>query len=454
MDSYALYLSEASAPVVADIKNEVLNKLLELNPDEKIFKEISSLLFKYSGEDDWFTNTIKVFKGRGDPDIDKLITNFFVGLIDTIGFKETNYKGVSEFLTKFASGKEFIKMKDLVPDGGMTTYKSISDLWKADKSNSPELIAFLDSLYSRSFGAKVSKSDAGPGEIFLAVISRKITFPPKIATSDDEIGGDIVVAGRKIEVKGGGARIFDNKAFPFSLTTKEKISLLGYFSSIIKANGVAGLDAAPFTENKKYNSGDMFIFNERIFQVVRGGSVTKKELMENLPPDPTKIRTKKTKPQPYVVLFDKKYTSPNSINNPKNIKFSFEYLGAFKEQSETMLSVLQISNSTLSINRNDPKFISNMKAVSLGIFDKDYSKILVKYFATPEFSNIWTELFFNQYKEVKHWEGILYIKDKPDIYKYIVTPDQLAGSLVTPGIFLKTIIPATGNREFAPKFKM
>lgn len=416
-----------------NLKKSIIDDLRKRAPNDEVFNKLHSILQKYSGASNWVDNVIRSFNERKDQDINNTIRNFLVDLFDTIGFKESNYEGIAQFLEGFRTGKEFIDIDNLVPISGMTEFNSISSLWTNDQDNSENVIKFLNTLYIKSLNLKLTKSDAGPGEVFLAIISKDITFPPKVAATPEELGGDIVVIGRKIEVKGEGGRIYDNKAFPVALSAAAKRRFVEYFYSILNASSERSKfkDIQKFKPGLKYTVGVMFKFLDRIFSVESAGSSTEAELIDLIK------RNKK---------MDIARVSPFKLTN-----IAIKYIGAERPINSEAISVNFINESALNIPRTSSNYSSMIDEFCSSFFSDDiakYSAMIKKTFGTPKFKETWLSIIFQHYRKVKHFEGILYIR--PQTYKYIMVSAQLDGAIGTPG----NVMSVSGQpREMFPGLK-
>jgi hypothetical protein len=263
MLSFKNFLTEAEKKL--DIKQQILAQLRTRTSDDDIFNKIENILVKYSGDKDWVDSVQGSFKVRGaqfDKDIDKYVINFFVDVLDQIGFRQSNYKGIAEFCDSFAQGKEFINIDKLLTPTKGAALTQIPDLWLKDKNTSPAVDSFLTELYKIAYSAKLgSKTDAGPGEVFLAVISKNIYFPSSVAATPEEIGGDIVIRGRKIEIKGEGGRIYDPSVFP----TIDKKTNQAFITAVKATENVTVADFATAAPSLRKNPAVVKYINE-LFQ--------------------------------------------------------------------------------------------------------------------------------------------------------------------------------------------
>lgn len=174
----------------AQTKRMVLKSLNKLPDDAAIFPQVYKQIV---GEP--MGNRIKEYieNRRGDKDAIKAV-DWLVKSIPTLG----NSKEVKDFMLKFAN-PEFdpVNTKALIPSGGMQ---------KPAELLSVITDPFAKKLFEKIFHEYGGKSDAGPGEAALAILSPNITYGSP---------GDIVVNGVKVEVKasrakkGAAGRIWD-----------------------------------------------------------------------------------------------------------------------------------------------------------------------------------------------------------------------------------------------------
>lgn len=173
----------------AQTKRMVLRALNKLPDDATIFSQV----YKQIIGEPLGKRMDGYIKNRGDQDAINaakwLITN-----IPTLG----EAKEIKDFLAKFAN-PEFdpIDAKALIPSGGMSKPAELLSIVKDP---------FAKKLFEKIFHEFSGKTDAGPGEAALAILSPNITYGSP---------GDIVVNGLKVEVKaarnvkGRAGRIWD-----------------------------------------------------------------------------------------------------------------------------------------------------------------------------------------------------------------------------------------------------
>lgn len=173
----------------AQTKRMVLKTLNKMPDDASIFPQVYKQII---GEPlgNRMTNYINT---RGDQDAIKA-AKWLVQTIPTLG----DAKEVKEFISKFAK-PEFdpINTKALIPSGGMQQPAELLSI-----VTDP----FAKKLFEKIFHEFGGKTDAGPGEAALAILSPNITYASP---------GDISVNGVKIEVKasrsakGAAGRVWD-----------------------------------------------------------------------------------------------------------------------------------------------------------------------------------------------------------------------------------------------------
>tara|TARA_E500000081_G_scaffold109078_1_gene111001 strand:- start:4817 stop:5827 length:1011 start_codon:yes stop_codon:yes gene_type:complete len=132
-------------------------------------------------------------EGSKDPDVTAEVMAWCIKTIPTLG--DTNQ--VNEFVNKLQAGMDYVDVKELCPSTGMTDIAPLESV--VDEGIPKELFRKMQSM-------KFGKSDAGPGEAALAILSTKITYASDADV--DEQGGDISIDGvGKVEVKGNQGRL-------------------------------------------------------------------------------------------------------------------------------------------------------------------------------------------------------------------------------------------------------
>ena len=172
--------------------------LREAPEDDAIKNRVITALNKRKAEDPIFD---KVYKSIVGKQLDTRIQNYIASHKDAdIGTSEMAFlvkeipqlgktDEVKQFVGKWNKGEDFIDVNSLVPDTGMTAPAEIQSI-VAD--GIPK--ALFQSLTRNQ--SQFTKSDAGPAEGALAIMSKEITYAKD--------GGDLMIAGKKVEVKSGG----------------------------------------------------------------------------------------------------------------------------------------------------------------------------------------------------------------------------------------------------------
>ena len=169
------------APEDDAIKNRVMTALNKKQAEDPIFDKVyKSIIGKQLD-----TRIQSYIASHKDADIGASEMAFLVKEIPQLGKTQE----VKQFVNKWNQGEDFIDIKALIPDSGMTASAPISSI-VAD--GIPK--ALFQSLGKNQ--SQFSKSDAGPAEGALAIMSKSITYAQE--------GGDLVIGGKKIEVKSGG----------------------------------------------------------------------------------------------------------------------------------------------------------------------------------------------------------------------------------------------------------
>lgn len=204
--------------------------ILEADPD--VMKDrVLRLLAKKSAEDPVFDKTYKLLVGKQiagrienyiaahkDPDIGKEEMAWLVKTIPSLG----PYAEVKQFVQDWNQGKEFIDIGKLIPEQGMTTAVALTDIVP---DGIPKKLFVL--LARENF----TKSDAGPAEAALAIMSKRITYSTE--------GGDLIIGGKKIEIKSGGkggnsggGRIYNDKHYPAQKGMGEVLQKAGFKGNV------------------------------------------------------------------------------------------------------------------------------------------------------------------------------------------------------------------------------
>jgi hypothetical protein len=178
-----------------DIKQKVLRSLSKLSDDDPTFAKIYKDIVVGTPLQSRIENFIMA---RKDNDA---IANIQY-LLKQIPNLTNDIDELKPFLAKLKNARrDFVDVKKLVPPGGMSEPKPLSDV-----VIDPLAKKLFTDISSDLIGAKLKKgekgvSDAGPGEGALAILSPRISFAPD--EDGEETGGDIRIKGAgKTEVKG------------------------------------------------------------------------------------------------------------------------------------------------------------------------------------------------------------------------------------------------------------
>lgn len=176
-------------------KDRVIRALNKRREEDPLFDQIYKLVIGPALNDR--IETVLTSIGKNDPDVNASIVQMLVKSIPQLG----SSGDVKTFVDAWNQGKEFINLENLIPAKGMDAPKLVNSVVE-----DPLAEKLLNDL--RAF--KGGKSDAGPYEVALAIMSRNITF------ATEEGGGDLIINGQKIEIKsggegGGGGRIYPDR---------------------------------------------------------------------------------------------------------------------------------------------------------------------------------------------------------------------------------------------------
>lgn len=169
--------------------------------EEKKKERVIRTLQKKKAEDPIFDKAYKLVVGPAvdsriknyllaheDPDIGAEAISFLVKEIPNLG----TFEEIKDFLKKWNEGVDYIKIDKLIPSAGMEETAPLEAV--VEQGIARKLFQEL------SIKTGLGKSDAGPSEAALAIMSSKINFPKTP-------GGDLIIDNKKIEVKGGGKSI-------------------------------------------------------------------------------------------------------------------------------------------------------------------------------------------------------------------------------------------------------
>ena len=175
---------------------------LREGPEEEAIKQRTlSALQKRQAEDPIFD---KIYKEIVGPQLGARIEKYIGAHKDAdIGAEEMSFlikeipalgptQEVKSFVGSWNGGADFIDINKLVPDTGMT---APAPLESVVANGIPK------ALFQKLTKVNFRKSDAGPAEAALAIMSNKISYSTQ--------GGDLIVGNKKIEVKSGGKGLQD-----------------------------------------------------------------------------------------------------------------------------------------------------------------------------------------------------------------------------------------------------
>ena len=163
------------------IKGRVLRSLNKKKADDPIFDKVYKTIIGKQLD----TRIQSYIAAHKDEDIGTSEISFMVKEIPQLGPTAE----VKNFVTKWNQGEDFIDIGALIPTSGMEAPAEIQSI-VAD--GIPR--ALFQSLSKNQ--SQFTKSDAGPAEGALAIMSKEITYAKD--------GGDLLIGGNKIEVKSGG----------------------------------------------------------------------------------------------------------------------------------------------------------------------------------------------------------------------------------------------------------
>lgn len=226
-------------PEASAKKNMVISALKKKREEDPVFDQVYKLVIGPALNQR--IETVLTAIGKNDPDVNASIVQMLVKSIPQLG----SAGDVKSFVQDWNEGKEFIDLKSLIPAKGMDGPALVSSV--VENPLAEKLLMDL-----RAF--KGGKSDAGPYEVALAIISRNITF------ATEEGGGDLIINGQKIEIKsggegGGGGRIYPDRrklnqkpiADALSGTTYQDVKSIPVLAASGRTAG--GQDWAEFQKN-------------------------------------------------------------------------------------------------------------------------------------------------------------------------------------------------------------
>jgi len=180
------------------IKQRVIRALNKKKADDPMFDKIyRTIIGKALG-----TRIENYIAAHKDTDIGTEEMAFLVKEIPTLGTTQE----VKNFVLAWNKGNDFINTQELIPTEGMTEPKPLISVVG---EGLPQKL--FQTLTRQNF----SKSDGGPGEAALAIMS------PMIKYTGSTTGGDVIIDKKRVEVKGGGksassggGRVIDDKWKP------------------------------------------------------------------------------------------------------------------------------------------------------------------------------------------------------------------------------------------------
>ena len=216
-------------PEAAKIKDRVIRALNKRRADDPIFDKVYKTIIGKQLD----SRIQRYIAKHKDADIGASEMSFLIKQIPQLGTTPE----VKDFVEKWNKGADNINIEALIPKAGMNAKAPISSV-VAD--GIPK--ALFQSLAANPGAFK--KPDAGPAEGALAMMSNKISYAEK--------GGDLVINGQKIEIKGGGkgkggGRIYnDRKGMINQKSMTDELRQVGYIGNVTLAQGMG---AKPLPEN-------------------------------------------------------------------------------------------------------------------------------------------------------------------------------------------------------------
>lgn len=204
-------------------KERVIRALNKKRADDPIFDKTYKLIVGPA-----LTGRIENYiAAHKDPDIGAEEMAYLIKAIPDLGTTEE----VKKFVTDWNAGKDFVNLQELIPASGMDSPAPLQSV--VDDEIAKKLFIAL----SRQ---NFTKSDAGPAEAAFAIMSKKISY-----SSD---GGDLIIDGKKIEVKGGGksagaggGRVYNDRKSPKQELMTKVLEPLGFKGNISVVAGTKEL---------------------------------------------------------------------------------------------------------------------------------------------------------------------------------------------------------------------
>ena len=218
------------APEDEAIKNRVIRALNKRKAEDPIFDKVYKNIIGKQLD----TRIQNYIASHKDADIGTSEMAFLVKEIPQLG--KTN--DVKNFVDKWNGGEDFIDINELIPEDGMEQANQITNI-VAD--GIPKAL-FMSLAKNQS---QFTKSDAGPAEGALAIMSKDISYA--------KTGGDLIIQGKKIEVKSGGrgrggGRIYNDKKQLDQKGMANILSKINYKGNVSVLQG-AGTGRVPLPNN-------------------------------------------------------------------------------------------------------------------------------------------------------------------------------------------------------------
>tara|TARA_B100000925_G_C21941865_1_gene444975 strand:- start:54 stop:1076 length:1023 start_codon:yes stop_codon:yes gene_type:complete len=226
---------------ITELKGQPQNTDPAVDKEQTVKNRVIRALNKKQADDPLFD---KIYKTIVGPQLAGRIENYIAAHEDTdIGTEEMAFlvkeipqlgttKEVKNFVLQWNKGNDFINTKNLIPPAGMENSAALIDVI-AD--------GIPKALFQRLKTQNFRKSDGGPGEAALAIMS------PVINYTGSDTGGDVIIDKKRIEVKGGGksaksggGRVIDDKWKPRWESTTAVLQKAGYKGNItvLDASGI------------------------------------------------------------------------------------------------------------------------------------------------------------------------------------------------------------------------
>jgi hypothetical protein len=221
--------AQPDGPEAEKIKDRVIRALNKKRADDPIFDKVYKTIIGPQ-----LDNRIQRYIAKHkDADIGASEMSFLIKQIPQLGTTPQ----VKDFVEKWNKGADYINIEALIPKAGMNAKAPLSSV-VADG-----IPKALFQTLAKNPGA-FKKSDAGPAEGALAMMSNKISYAEK--------GGDLVISGQKIEIKGGGkgkggGRVYnDRKGMINQSGMTDVLRQVGYTGNVTLAQGMG---TKPVPEN-------------------------------------------------------------------------------------------------------------------------------------------------------------------------------------------------------------